>query len=125
MNDIVAKTVICGSGWIIVVLQYVFFRLNTKKEKQKEIKDLKEKLLDTTEKIVKLHNKKETNEKDYLLLKERVMNHLDMQGAKIDKGIRIKISDNLENLLFKLRHNEPYTDTKKLLDKTILSIEFK
>ena len=123
MNETILKIIICGSGWAIFIYNYFHNKNNQKKELEQELKELKKELLGNIVDLIELHHKNATDQ-DYYLVKDRIINLIELNKNKIDKQYRIDISDMLEELLYKLRNNEPYRDKKRELEKIIANLQF-
>jgi hypothetical protein len=115
-NNINIKIFICAAGWISAFISFITLFYNKNKEK----KELKEKLLEYVEKFINLSKNKEVKESDYLIMREKFLNILEIHN--IDKGKKLEISDELYTLEFFIKNNKDYITSFKNLNKLIQEI---
>ena len=101
-DEIIIKIVICGSGWLALIIAYFTSKNNEKKELQKE-------LMGNLDKLIEL-SKENATDQDYYLVKDRII--FLMAIYKLNTKKQLEISDALDNLLYNLRNKEPFRDTK-------------
>ena len=101
--ELFLKTIICGSGWIV-------FLWNRYNEKEKNKKEFKEKFYENIDKLVEL-SKNNPTDQDYYLIKDKLV--FVMENYNLKTEIKLKLSDSIENFIYKLRNKEPYRDTQK------------
>ena len=109
MDEIIIKILICGSGWLTLIITYFTSKNNEKKELQKE-------LMDNLDKLIKL-SKENATDQDYYLVKDRIIFLMEMY--KVNAKKQLEISDALDNLLYNLRNKEPFRDSKLRLSQLI------
>jgi len=110
------NNIICISGWISALISFLILKFN----KQKEKRELKEKLLENIEEFVNLSKNNKKEEKDFLIIREKILNKLEIY--KIKKDIHTKISDELYILEYLIKNNHDYIKSLSTINNLIKQI---